>query len=757
MLALGDGWRQVRSAPVRDEHGVVVAAVHVLADVTEEQAAALQLRAQRDAAARLATFSQRVSAPLRHAEVLAAIGEQAAGVVGGRRAVVGAPEEIERLVAAPGPERWRTVDLRVAGRLLGVLALDVGEAYAEEGGPDALLTRVAAHAAQALARADAYEAELQQRRRAELAAERTRQLQVVSGALLDLDRVADARRRVLEVVGEVTGGRSGALYLRDADGASLDLHAMFGPDGRTLPTQIAMDSAVPVVRASMGEVVLMGSREEMAAELPSLASRAEQTGQHSRAALPLVGFPGGAIVLGFEEPVREEEREEQLAFLLAIARQASAALERARLAEREHVAASLTAALSPASSIDEMRRVVAEHATATLAAHVALLGVVDGAELIVGPTDAEPARIPLDGDHPLAEALRLHRTLHVTDPAQAAALAADMHVDAPGRDAGWVVDPVVRDGRALGALVLGYRGRRWADPVQRDAVGAFAARIISPVERATLFEGERRQRREAEAARARLESLQRVSEAALASAQLDELLPGLVSELRAAFDCDVAAVLLDDRERRRLVVRAATGVEQSPDEPVEVGYGSGLAALLEGTARTTLVDDVAGVDLGWPALRERARMLVVAPLTAAGELVGGIVVGSRESEFTPEDRLLLGLAADRIALAVRHAREHERERDVAITLQRSMLPRGCRRPTGSTWGRATCRRASGSRSAATGTTRCRCPTAALALVIGDVAGKGLEAAAVMGQLRNALRAYLVEGLGRRTRSRTSTP
>ena len=230
---------------MRDEHGVVVAAVHVLADVTEEQAAALQLRAQRDAAARLATFSQRVSAPLRRADVLAAIAEHAAGVVGGRRAVVGSPEEIGGSWAAPAgalahrrPARRRPA-ARASWRSTSAMP------YAEEGGPDALLTRVAAHAAQALARADAYEAELQQRRRAELAAERTRQLQVVSGALLDLDRVADARRRVLEVVGEVTGARSGALYLRDAEGASLDLHAVFGPDGRTLPTQLPMDSRSP--------------------------------------------------------------------------------------------------------------------------------------------------------------------------------------------------------------------------------------------------------------------------------------------------------------------------------------------------------------------------------------------------------------------------------------------------------------------------------------------------------------------------------
>ena len=321
-----------------------------------------------------------------------------------------------------------------------------------------------------------------------------------------------------------------------------------------------------------------------------------------------------------------------------------------------------------------------------------------------------------------------------------------MRVAAPGRDAGWVVDPIVRDGRALGALVLGYRGRRWADPVQRDAVGAFAARIISPVERATLFEGERRQRREAETARARLESLQRVSEAALASVQLDELLPGLVAEIRTAFDCDVVAVLLDDRERGRLVVRSATGVEQSSDEPLEVGYGSGLAALLEGAARTTLVEDVAAAELGWPALGDRARTLLAAPLAAAGELVGGIVVG-RGSAFTAEDRLLLGLAADRIALAVRHAREHERERDVAITLQRSMLPRGL--PSADGVDLAARYVPARERLEVGGDSYDALPLrdGRLALVIGDVAGKGLEAAAVMGQLRNALRAFLIEGRG----------
>ena len=37
------------------------------------------------------------------------------------------------------------------------------------------------------------------------------------------------------------------------------------------------------------------------------------------------------------------------------------------------------------------------------------------------------------------------------------------------------------------------------------------------------------------------------------------------------------------------------------------------------------------------------------------------------------------------------------------------------------------------------------PTAGVGLVVGDVVGHGVRAAAVMGQLRNALRAYALDG------------
>ena len=69
---------------------------------------------------------------------------------------------------------------------------------------------------------------------------------------------------------------------------------------------------------------------------------------------------------------------------------------------------------------------------------------------------------------------------------------------------------------------------------------------------------------------------------------------------------------------------------------------------------------------------------------------------------------------------------------------------GCRRSAASRWRPATCRARSASTSAETGTTSSSSRTARIGLVVGDVVGKGVQAAAMMGQLRNALRAFAFE-------------
>ena len=93
-------------------------------------------------------------------------------------------------------------------------------------------------------------------------------------------------------------------------------------------------------------------------------------------------------------------------------------------------------------------------------------------------------------------------------------------------------------------------------------------------------------------------------------------------------------------------------------------------------------------------------------------------------------------AGDRQLDAVQ-ARARGGRRPAALAAARSASPSS----RGSTSPPATSRRRPGSRSAATGTRSCPATTAASPSTIGDVAGRGVRAASVMGRVRPALRAW----------------
>ena len=98
-----------------------------------------------------------------------------------------------------------------------------------------------------------------------------------------------------------------------------------------------------------------------------------------------------------------------------------------------------------------------------------------------------------------------------------------------------------------------------------------------------------------------------------------------------------------------------------------------------------------------------------------------------------------------IGLRLANARLYETEHRIASTLQHSLLPQSLPRVPGAI---VAGRYVPGSTEARVGGDWYDViagPDGELFLVIGDVVGKGVQAAAGMGQLRNALRAYLLEG------------
>jgi signal transduction histidine kinase/CheY-like chemotaxis protein/serine phosphatase RsbU (regulator of sigma subunit) len=181
---------------------------------------------------------------------------------------------------------------------------------------------------------------------------------------------------------------------------------------------------------------------------------------------------------------------------------------------------------------------------------------------------------------------------------------------------------------------------------------------------------------------------------------------------------------------------------------------TGHPTVLEGSPWETLADHVREI-LG--DLRRHVGPAVLArpadPLTGEGAGIGATidVVGDDTAVWlelptthtvTSEDRDLLRALCAQLGLALSRARSYEQQRTVAVTLQRSILgpaiPPGrgfavryepAHRPleVGGDWYDIV-----------------ELPNGGTGLVVGDCVGRGLPAAAVMGQLRSACRALLLQ-------------
>ena len=229
-------------------------------------------------------------------------------------------------------------------------------------------------------------------------------------------------------------------------------------------------------------------------------------------------------------------------------------------------------------------------------------------------------------------------------------------------------------------------------------------------------------RAEAERVAELVGGMQALVDAALSQRSLDGILRDLVAQVRGVLDAGGATIYLTD-EHERLTVGASTSGEHEGGEAFARRVAATRDAILAG-------DD----------------LLIGVPLLAEGVAMGVLVASAEPPrEFSGEDLTLLRLAAERVGLAIAHARVYEREHRIAETLQRSLLPD--RLPELPGLEVAARYLPAASEAEVGGDWYDVIPIAggAVGLVMGDVAGKGLAGASMVGRLRSALRAYALEG------------
>lgn len=242
------------------------------------------------------------------------------------------------------------------------------------------------------------------------------------------------------------------------------------------------------------------------------------------------------------------------------------------------------------------------------------------------------------------------------------------------------------------------------------------------------------------AALEQLRRVQRVTDGSLAHLSVDDLLNELLTRVREVLKADTAAVLLMDLATDELVATAAKGLEEEVQEGVRIPVGAGFAGKIAAERRPIVIDRVDHSNVLNPILRQRGvRSLLGTPLIVEGKVVGVLHVGTLHTRrFTDGDVALLQLVADRAALALQ-VRIHERNRLVTETLQRTFLPEILPSLPGM---QIASHYVPASSSVVIGGDWFdvfALPSGSLMLTIGDVAGHGVRAASVMGELRNALR------------------
>jgi phosphoserine phosphatase RsbU/P len=239
----------------------------------------------------------------------------------------------------------------------------------------------------------------------------------------------------------------------------------------------------------------------------------------------------------------------------------------------------------------------------------------------------------------------------------------------------------------------------------------------------------------------RLSNLLAVTDVSLTGLDLETLLAELLDRVCMIIDADTAAILLRERGSDALVARAARGLEDEVRQGVTVPIGTGFAGAIAARKEPVHLDRVDTTTVANPILWEKGvRVMLGVPLLSGDDVVGVLHVGRLEPRgFTAEDAALLQVAADRVTAAVQ-ARRLAVESAASRLLERSLQP--TRLP--SVPGLRLASRYVPAESGAIGGDWYDAFTVAsgdLWLVVGDVAGHGLDAAVVMGRVKSALRSY----------------
>lgn len=626
--------------------------------------------------------------------------------------------------------------------------------FDREGGPTAEaegLARVVADlAGQSLERARLYELERESRRALDRILEVAPRFHVDSGSVVE---------SVCREARATFGADYGSLW-RIVDDARLELLHMDPPQPALTGTVALELDDFPRLREAIESLRTSFVPDVLETSYAAGRDFVQRLGIRSSLRTPIVIAGRSELVLSISwQSVVSEPDQATLAVVRRFADQAGLALEQLerRRAEAEALARAddtrrlqeVTAALSKAATHVDVSTTCLSHALEAIGAEAGfvVLTAPDGSRTVelVASDGYEEDELEawrgfgLDDDLPFSRAIGSGESVWALEPADLEAFAFSER-----RTTGWFAIPLVTSRGARGALHVSLRDGRTVTPTQRRWLEAMVAQCGQALERSGLYEDEQRSRLRAE----RLQTITAELSNALTSTDVASV---VVDAIVAAFAPAAVALAPVGNGKPSAVLTAFGDGEEilARLAGLEDGTAAGLAVRAR---RSVLVPDAASMRNAFPDVAEAMaafghETLLLVPLVAARRVNGLLVVAwACADALAQEDRAVVEALAGQAALALDRAGRYESEQAIAETLQRSVLPDSLPRVHGV---QLAARYLPGSTELDVGGDwfdAVTLPDGKLALVVGDVVGKGVEAAASMAQLRNAIRAFSIEPL-----------
>jgi len=687
-------------------------------------------------------------------------------------------------IMAPLIARERTV-----GAL--VLASPVAGRY---GGSDLDVAEdLAARVALAVDNARLFQAEGRAREEALVSLEQTQQLHSVATALGQaLTRSAVAEVMVVQACSALQAERATIAELVD-EGRTFEILAFRGYPEDLMARWGRFSAEVPSPMADavkLRQPVIVDSHQELVSRWPELADPDRPSAGQANVTVPLVldSRVLGALSIGFRESRQLEMSD--LAFIGTLGRQCALALERARLLEAEQTARreaeTVAARLMLVSRTSELLAVSLDYpATFVRLAKLMVESLADLCLIDVRQDEGTISRVAAVHANPEQQALAdVLRERYAPSPNGAHPVAIVMETGEPQYSPemseeflrattydeehfrivaalgfqSFMCLPLAARGRILGAITFVSTNpeRRYSEG-DLNAAREIARRAAVRIDNARLFQAEQRARVEAETAQGRLQFLAEASRILSSSLDYDLTLSRVTSLVvpRMADWCNVQlvdeagqirtlALAHADPEKVELARQLQAEYPPDPDAPTGTPHvirtgKSELSREIPDALLAELIRD--------PRLLEIVRGLglrssMVVPLAARGRVFGAIAFIAAESGrlYDAQDLELAEELGRRAGVAIDNARLY-RERDyVAQTLQRSLLPPRLPDIRGVELEARYYPLLAASEVGGDFYDVFELGAGAWTLAIGDVCGKGPDAAAVMAVARYTLRA-----------------